>query len=165
MSAEDGGGGGRVRIREELEEDVVDPLIKHGYFKHKYEVVAFAAALGFRAERAADPGKASNKAIRLEYFRENGFDLAINVIALEEGANPEADDSERLARIGEDHLDSRLRTFERYASGGLEILKRECFESEGVVLDGLLRLIEQYAVEKTGDAAEADDLREIAKSF
>ena len=155
-------GGSRIRMDQDLELQVVEPLIEHGYFKYKYEVLAFAAAVAFRsgvAEDIASPGKND---IKLDYFRE-GHDLVIDLLAIETDPESDKDDIVRLAAIGDAALTGRLRLFERYANAGLREMKRECFESEGSALEGLVRLVERLALK---DAPDLDDeIGSLAQTF
>lgn len=94
---------------------------KNGFFQTYVDVMLFAAALGAKRRkrvplvefaRDLDP-------IRRDYFNNNKCELLINLLALSiiQNQNVLADD--------EKSDEQRIKIFEEYANGGLEILQQE----------------------------------------
>ena len=139
----------RIRPPVEFEKSVVEPLLTSGLFSYKYQVITFAAALGYRAgsRRKLDkPGEG----IRIEYFQNHGESLAIDVIALAE--------SDDLADIAESKDEERSKLFEEYACGGLALIHQECFDSSLSAEEALLRLVKRYATTTEGRDQAVEDL-------
>ena len=116
---------------------VLEGLISAGAFSSKYEVLAFAAALGYRAGAAAKLGKAG-EGIRREQFEGAGLDFVWDVAAIAKSGD--------LLLAANERIDERIDIFEAFACGGLQLLQTECFEGGSDALEGLMRLVTRYAL-------------------
>ncbi len=105
-------------------------------FKEIWRLLLFASAIGYRAQRRVvlqdvDAGKAMPQS----YFSNNpawpGFQYLMALVDL--------DDAGILAGSDEND-DVRLRVFEEYANGGLEMLQ-EAVESSSCALDALVGFV------------------------
>ena len=90
----------------------------------------FAAALGYAAENRK-PVERKAAGIRYEVFQTAMDDGFIGALAVATTGD--------LGILAEERADERVDIFEEYAHGGLEILRRICFEQEGDPLDILIR--------------------------
>jgi dnd system-associated protein 4 len=124
----------RIYPPKDLEEKVVEPL--KAFFGTKYEVMVFAAALGYRA-RMRVPMTKKGEGIRIEYFRRKKFDLVISLLAVDETGD--------LLVVGDDRAHERDRIFEEYAAGGLKLIFDACFTTKvETTLEGLRLLLNKY---------------------
>ncbi|MCY4346903.1 MAG: DNA phosphorothioation-associated protein 4 [Aestuariivita sp.] len=118
-------------------------------FQTLKDVIVFAAALGFR-RRNRKPFEKSSEPIPLEYFR-GDFDVTImSVIAIKDHEDPKM-----LAPSNEA---DRVRCFEEYANGGLEIMKHQIWDPRLDWSQGLLSLIHREDSDKT----ILEDITELA---
>jgi dnd system-associated protein 4 len=126
----------RVR-RPEQYKDMMDELVKeNGVFRTLKDLMVFSATLGFKRDKRVEFTK-SAEAIPLQYF--NGqFDRAvINSIGV-------AASGHEPSIMGDTRSDERVRIFEEFACGGLEILKSEFWDGKiSDWEDALLGLIMQ----------------------
>lgn len=92
-----------------------------GFFQTYVDVMVFAAALGVKREkrvplmdfaRDLDP-------IRRDYFNNNKCELIINLLAVSVIQN------QKVLADDEESGEQRIKIFEEYANGGLEILQQE----------------------------------------
>jgi len=92
-----------------------------GFFQTYVDVVVFAAALGAKRKkrvplvefaRDLDP-------IRRDYFNNNKCELIINLLAVSVIQN------QKVLADAEESDEQRIKIFEEYANGGLEILQQE----------------------------------------
>lgn len=114
-----------------------------GTFK---EAIVFAACLGFQEGKRKAFDK-SSEPIGLEVFRGEYDEAIMRCIGLAETRDPTI---MGVARQGE-----RLRIFEEYACGGLEILEAEVYQAPGDWEQHLLALVVKQA---GGDNSVLDDI-------
>ncbi|NEP09385.1 MAG: DNA phosphorothioation-associated protein 4 [Symploca sp. SIO2C1] len=116
----------RIRIAKD-KADLVQALTASkettGPFQTYADVVVFAAALGVQGKKRVSLGTISKKEpapIGLEIFVSRGYDLVLKLIAIAETKDTKIiSPSDRAAQ------EKRIRIFEEYANGGLEILRDE----------------------------------------
>jgi dnd system-associated protein 4 len=94
-----------------------------GPFQTYADVVVFAAALGVHGKKRVPLGTISKKEpapIGLEIFVSRGYDLVLKLIAI-----AETKDTKIISPSDAVAQEKRIRIFEEYANGGLEILRDE----------------------------------------
>ena len=133
----------RVRPPADLEGSVVEPLLASGYFRRKFEVMAFAAALAYALGLPPREVGVTGEGIRLSIFRANRQEVGIDLIGI--------DVSRDLTAISDDRLEERVRVFEQYAAAGLLYLQEQCFEASNDVLAGLIRVVERTVIRQPED--------------
>ena len=79
------------------------------------ELLCFAACLGY-SRNASVPFESSAEAVPWHIFENRGKDSVVNLVA--------AVASEDFTIVGPDRFDDKLKVFEQYANGGLEILSQ-----------------------------------------
>jgi dnd system-associated protein 4 len=141
----------RPRPDAELEKSVMQPLLKAGLFRTKYEVLTFAAALGLHFKDSS-PLKPGGEGIRLEYFEKEGHDIAIDLVGIMHELSNVEDAKDALLAVSPERLSENVSLFERHAVAGLRRLKKACFESGNTAADGLIRLMDKAIREKPTDA-------------
>ncbi|MEY3333749.1 MAG: hypothetical protein RLZZ176_2049 [Cyanobacteriota bacterium] len=117
---------GRIRVAKD-KADLVKALISsdggYGPFQTFADVIVFAAALGVKHKKRVpfeEVSKREPAPIGQEHFVIRGYDLVIRLLAIVEVKDL------NILSINDDSLESkRLRLFEEYANGGLEILQNE----------------------------------------
>ncbi|NES19762.1 MAG: DNA phosphorothioation-associated protein 4 [Symploca sp. SIO3E6] len=116
----------RIRIAKD-KADLVQALTASkdttGPFQTYADVVVFAATLGAQRNRQIPLGKISTKEpapIGLEIFASRGYDLVLNLIAI-----AQTKDTKIISPSDNVAQEKRIRIFEEYANGGLEILRDE----------------------------------------
>ena len=116
----------RIRIAKD-KADLVQALTASkdttGPFQTYADVVVFAAALGIQGKKRVPLGIISKKEpapISLEIFVSRGYDLVLKLIAI-----AETKDAKIISPSDAIAQDQRIRIFEEYANGGLEILRDE----------------------------------------
>jgi len=130
-----------ARVRRPVEfEGMLNELREDGIFPTYKDALVFAAALGFRRQNR-QPFTKSSEPIDLDIFRGDFDSTIMNVIAIEDSGNPKM--------IAPSSEPERIKCFEEYANGGLEILKREIWDVKQDVREGLLSLIHQEESERT----------------
>lgn len=123
------------RVRRPIEYDkMLIELKEKGVFKTYKDALLFAACLGFSREKRI-PFSKSGETIRLQEFSGEFNRTVLNTIAIAETSDP--------TYMGKDKEDEKLKIFEEYACGGLEILKNEIWESKENWELGLLEMIVQ----------------------
>lgn len=100
------------------------------------EAMVFAACLGF-SENKRVPFDKSSEPIRLDIFRGDHDEAILQCIALADTRDPTI--------MGNARQDERLRIFEEYACGGLEILEAEVYRAPGNWDQQLLGLVVKQA--------------------
>ncbi|AVH62933.1 DNA phosphorothioation-associated protein 4 [Nostoc sp. 'Peltigera membranacea cyanobiont' N6] len=119
---------GRIRVAKDKAELVKDLTLTSsdggtGPFQTYADVIVFAAALGAKHKRRVALGEISKREpspIGQEHFIIKGYDLIIKLLAI-----AEAKELNILSYENEKYENQRLRMFEEYANGGLEILQQE----------------------------------------
>jgi len=123
----------RVR-RPEIYEEMLDELRNKGVFKTYKDALMFAACLGYDREKRIEFSK-SSEPVNLQIFSGEFNHTILNMLAVAETLDP--------ACMGRDKEDEKVRIFEEYACGGLEILKNEFWDSKADWELGLMTLIMQ----------------------
>lgn len=116
----------RVRVakdKAELVRALVDGKAKRSPFQTYADVLAFAAALGARRNKQVPLGTISHREpapISIEIFISRGYDRVIKLIAIAQAQDPNI-----LSPLEASAEAERVRIFEEFANGGLEILQDE----------------------------------------
>jgi dnd system-associated protein 4 len=117
---------GRIRVAKD-KADLVKALTSSdgctGPFQTFADVIAFAAALGAKHKKRVPLGEISKREpspIGQEHFLIKGYDLIIKLTAI-----IETKELYILSTDSDKYENQRLRLFEEYANGGLEILQNE----------------------------------------
>ena len=117
---------GRIRVAKD-KADLVKALTSAdgatGPFQTYADAIVFAAALGAKHKKRVPLGEISKREpapIGQEHFLIKGYDLLIKLLAM-----VEAREISILSSNNENFENQRLRIFEEYANGGLEILQNE----------------------------------------
>lgn len=142
----------RVRIPRDKAE-LVERLTKgeanpNGPFRTKADVMAFSAAYGFHSG-AGRPFEENVDPIRLEVFERRGYDSLFYVLALADTRDP------KCLGQSEEALDVRLKTFEEYANGGLDLLEGQLRGFDDP-LDRLLLIINEVQRASSENGQEFD---------
>lgn len=117
---------GRIRVakdKAELVKALTSTDGATGPFQTFADVIVFAAALGAKHKRRVPLGEVSKREpspIGQEHFFAKGYDLAIQLLAI-----VDVKELHILSSNNEKSDNQRLRIFEEYANGGLEILQNE----------------------------------------
>lgn len=116
----------RIRIAKD-KADLIQALTASrdttGPFQTYADVVVFAAALGVQGKKRVSLGIISKKEpapISLDIFVSRGYDLVLKLIAI-----AETKDAKIISPSDATAQEQRIRIFEEYANGGLEILRDE----------------------------------------
>jgi dnd system-associated protein 4 len=83
------------------------------------DVLVFAAAFGLSRNRRVPLAKPLAEPIRQSVFDTQGYDTMMNLVALH--ADPRSD----VLADADEAIESRAKTFEEFANGGLELLQEE----------------------------------------
>jgi dnd system-associated protein 4 len=116
----------RIRIakdKAELVQALVESKETTGPFQTYADAIAFAAALGFRHKKRSPLGAIASKEpapISLDIFISRGHYRAIELLAIAQTQTPVI-----LSTFDPHAEEQRVRIFEEYANGGLEILRDE----------------------------------------
>jgi dnd system-associated protein 4 len=145
---------GRIRVAKDKAE-LVKALTscdgETGPFQTYADVIVFAAALGAKHKRRVPLGEISKREpspIGQEVFVSRGYDLVIKLLGI-----TATKDIKIISSLEEKSENERLRIFEEYANGGLEILQGEV---RGVV-DYTERLLLLLSLEKTNEKQPEDE--------
>lgn len=117
---------GRIRVakdKAELVKALTSSDGETGPFQTFADVIVFAAALGAKHKKRVPLGEISKREpspIGQEHFLIKGYDLVIKLLAI-----IETKELQILSSDNEQYENQRLRMFEEYANGGLEILQYE----------------------------------------
>jgi len=123
----------RVR-RPKIYEEMLDELKNKGVFKTYKDALMFAACLGYDRGKRIEFSK-SSEPVNLQIFSGEFNQTILNTLAVAETLDPSC--------VGKDKEDEKVRIFEEYACGGLEILKNEFWDSKADWELGLMTLIMQ----------------------
>ncbi|NLG32054.1 MAG: DNA phosphorothioation-associated protein 4 [Syntrophomonadaceae bacterium] len=139
---------GRIRAPKD-KKALIDKLVRgddnHPPFRTQADLLNFAAALAFSRGGVVQPFTESlDNPIRQEVFERQGYDTAINLVAL-----AMTEDIKILVATDEAEA-TRIQYFEELANAGLEILQNEL---EGVVdpLEHLLLLVGRQRQDENGE--------------
>jgi len=140
----------RIR-RPEDKEELLEALTNRGeggVFLSYKDALVFAAALGYRYNKSV-PFEKSSEAIDWSIFKDLRQNAFINMLAL----NEEKD----LAILGGAEFDTRMKIFEYYANGGLEIIQEKVSNSTRPLIYLLMDLVDETKDDKIKDI----DIRKI----
>ena len=144
----------RVRRPQQFEEMMAELCKEKGLFKTYKDLMIFAACLGFKRRKRVEFNK-SSEPINLQIFSGSFDHTVINTIAIAETNDPTVMSSEQ------DKSDQRIKVFEEYACGGLEILQDEIWDSKLMSWeDAFLRFVLQEETE----SSLLDDITSLATS-
>lgn len=92
-----------------------------GPFQYYVDALIFAASLGLQRQSKKEIAEYSKDIdpIRQDIFHDKGYTQAINLIAVADSNDP------KLVANNDDAEEKRIRIFEEYANGGLEILSNK----------------------------------------
>ncbi|MFB4285071.1 DNA phosphorothioation-associated protein 4 [Nonomuraea sp. MTCD27] len=136
-------------------DDLLQQLTEQGPFQEYRDVLVFAAALGWHKDRNAPLG-VRGEPIRWEVAtNRRGTELLVNMIAAVESGDPEI--------LATDRFDERLDIFERYANGGLEVLRRILAADPRPPVDVILGLVQGLC--RSAAEGETIDLSSAADSL
>jgi dnd system-associated protein 4 len=113
------------------------------------ELLCFAACLGY-ARNASVPFESSAEAVPWHIFENRGKDSVVNLVA--------AVASEDFTIVGPDRFDDKLKVFEQYANGGLEILSQLIDKSPKTPFDVVRDLVLEAQRISPGSAASIDQM-------
>jgi dnd system-associated protein 4 len=122
----------RVRRPADFDQILSDLTVSGGIFKTYKDVLVFAASLGFKRQFKKEFSKTSEP-IELHIFHADFDQSVLNCIGVAETSDHKILANERDAE--------KIRIFEEYAYGGLEIMKNEIWEQQIDWEDGLVTLI------------------------
>jgi len=124
-------------------EDLIQQLgvEQDGPFATRYQVLTFAAALGWSRGRRG-PFTASGEPIRYDLFRRHTtIEAFIDALAVLTASNDESGGTTVDASImSDERLQERIAIFEEYANGGLAIIQGELNTTRSRPMDVLLDL-------------------------
>jgi len=144
------------RIRRPAQYDaMLDELKEKGIFDKLTNALVFAACLGFRRNNPKDVGTAGEP-VRLPLFNDRYDEAVMNALAIL------AKDGDPLM-LAKDNEDERISIFERYASGGLEILAREVWEPKLKWEEALINIILDEFEQTDALTNLTDELSELAR--
>ena len=116
----------RVRVAKDkasLMQELVIAKGNHATFETYADAVVFAACLGFKHQKPVPLEAISTREpapISLEVFISRGYDAVIKLIAITATENPQI-----ISSFDSSYGEQRIRIFEEYTNGGLEILRQE----------------------------------------
>ncbi|MGC9525414.1 MAG: DNA phosphorothioation-associated protein 4 [Limnospira sp.] len=117
----------RIRVakdKAELVRALTESEDRTGPFQTYADVVVFAAALGIRRKKRIPLDGFSKRdpaPISLEIFISRGYDWVIKLIAI-----AQTRDTQIISPFDAESEAERVKIFEEFANGGLEILREEC---------------------------------------
>ena len=124
----------RVRRPMRFDDLLVELTRDTGIFKTYKDALVFAACLGYsRGKRVAF--EKSSEPINVQIFSGKFDQMVINTVAIAELTDPYV--------MASDRQDERLKIFEEYACGGLEIMENEIGHGGLSMDEGLINLILQ----------------------
>jgi len=115
---------------------------KNGPFQTYADAIAFAASLGAKRKKRVplkEIAKREPAPIDLDIFISRGYEMAMKLIAIAETKDP------KILSINMENEAERVKIFEEYANGGLEILRDEFRGSVDYLEQLLLLLISERA--------------------
>ena len=108
------------RVRRPVQfEEMLNDLREKGIFKTYKDALVFSACLGKKRNKRV-PFSKSSEPVHLSIFSGDFDKMVINIIAV-----AEENDAYLLSKERED---DKIKIFEEYASGGLEIMKNEIWD-------------------------------------
>lgn len=130
----------RIRVPAK-HEDLLAKLVRsedspYGVFSTRADALTFAAALGY-SRGVRSPLGDTSEPIRMEIFERRGHDIVFYLLAVD------AFDTLEALSSHEDWVDKRVRVFEEYANGGLDVLAEELRGVDDVI-GKLLLLVDDH---------------------
>jgi len=123
----------RVRRSPEYDE-ILNAFREKKIFSAYKDALLFAACLGFNRKKRVQFSKTSEM-VHLVNFRDEYNESIINILAVAEKSD--------LFLMNKNNEEEKIRIFEEYACGGLEIIKSEVWETNSDLGKGLELLIMQ----------------------
>ena len=120
----------RPLVHHEMMEKLKDS--KDGIFMTYKDCLIFCACLGYSEGRRVEFEKSAER-VPMTVFRAEYDEAVINAIALMTVNDPSI--------MGHDRQSERIRIFEEYACGGLEIIRAKVFSTPESYSDAMLNLI------------------------
>ena len=120
----------RVRRPEQFKEFLTELTKEKEVFETYKDALVFAACLGFNRGKRVSFEKTSEP-INIQIFRDQFDEMVMNVLAIAETDQPFV--------IAKDRETEKIRIFEEYACGGLEIMQNEI--GHGSLDESLLAII------------------------
>ncbi len=114
-----------------------------GFFESNKDVYVFAASIGFNHELQRSLVDTKGGEIPLHIFSKENKDY-IDTLAIASTLDSDDEDKgkvELLSWENETAVDEKLRIFQEYANGGLEIIYSKLFDDNNSIYDNLLQLI------------------------
>jgi dnd system-associated protein 4 len=122
----------RVRRPERFKDFLTEITHEKAVFRTYKDAMVFAACLGYsRGKRV--PFEKTSEPINLQVFGGKFDEMVLNTIAI-----AELDDPFVMARNREEE---KIRIFEEYACGGLEIMENEVAQGKLAIDEGLISMI------------------------
>jgi dnd system-associated protein 4 len=122
----------RVRRPEKFKDFLTEITQEKEVFRYYKDALVFAACLGYsRGKRV--PFEKTSEPIHLTVFSGNFDEMVMNTIAI-----AELDDPYVMARNREDE---KIKIFEEYACGGLEIMENELGQGNLSIDEGLINMV------------------------
>lgn len=134
----------RIRPAKDKEELIQRLLSDEGPFSTRWEILVFAAALGWSRERR-DPLEKPGEGIRYALFA-NYPTVAALIDSLGVLTSPSD-----ASIMSDDRLGERIAIFEEYANGGLAIIQGELNATQSRPMDVLLGLCRDAGAESKND--------------
>ena len=122
----------RVRRPQNFDAFLQELTREQGIFKTYKDALVFAACLGFSRDKRVSFDK-SSEPINLQVFGAHFDQMVINVLAVANEGDPFIMSDERE--------DEKIRLFEEYACGGLEIMHNEVGQGPLRMDEGLLKMV------------------------
>lgn len=137
----------RVRRPEKFKEFLTELTKEKEVFETYKDALVFAACLGFNRNKRV-PFEKTSEPINIQIFRDSFDEMVMNVLAVAETDQPFA--------IAKDQEAEKIRIFEEYACGGLEIMQNEI--GHGSFDESLLIMI----LEEEGSEKILSEIKELA---
>lgn len=139
----------KADLLQDLVEETTSP------FETYADIIVFAASLGYKRKKSLPLGGFAKKPepIRQSTFYNRGYDTVINLLAISHTKDP------KILASDEESVSEKLRIFEEYANGGLEILQDKIKGSVDYLETILLLLASERNSSQIGD--EEFDLSDL----
>jgi len=140
-----------ARVRRPKDKDQIMSVLADNVFGTYWEVMVFAASLGYSHKRRVTFTEVSEP-VRFSTFANNGLEYFPNLLALA---------TEKEASIlADSKFEERLKMFEEYANGGLEILG-SALDAHSVVLDAVITEITKVRTRIASDFSGHEDIEDL----
>lgn len=151
-------GGPKDRVRRPRDkEGLLNQLIEQRTpFSTYRDVMIFSAAVGISHKKKLAFDQTSEP-IPWQVMSGTGGETLINLIALVDESN--------LELLEQDRFEDRLRLFEEYANGGLEIIQQRVATSPGGALDAIRQLVSDQRKQEAAEEPEIPKLSDLAEDL